>query len=78
VTPAMKGSFTIFEFPSEDEDIVVNVEDPRNDILIRDNPETASDYVEAFLELDDIALSKAASSELLDSVIHATRERLPS
>ena len=78
VNPGMKGSFTILEFPSEDEDFVVNIEEPNTDVLIRDNPETASNYVEAFLELQDIALSRAASTELIDSVIHAMRERLPS
>jgi transcriptional regulator with XRE-family HTH domain len=78
VNPGMKGSFTIFEFPSENEDFVVNIEEPNTDVLIRDNPETASNYVEAFLELEDIALSRAASSELLGSVIHAMRERQPS
>jgi len=78
VNPGMKGSFTIFEFPFEDEDFVVNAEEPNSDVLIRDNPETASNYVEAFYELDEIALLKEESSKLLDSVIRDLRSHLPS
>jgi transcriptional regulator with XRE-family HTH domain len=75
VNPGMKGSFTIFEFESEDEDFIVNVEEPNRDVLIRDNPETSSNYIEAFLELEDIALSTAESTKLLNSVIQELRSR---
>jgi transcriptional regulator with XRE-family HTH domain len=78
VNPGMKGSFTIFEFSSADEDFVVNVEEPNSDVLIRDNPETTSKYVEAFLELEAIALSRAESTELLGTVIQTMRSNPPS
>jgi len=72
VNPGMKGSFAFFDFPV-DEEPVVNVEEPNHDALIRDNPETTSNYVEAFLALEDLALSKAESTDLLESVINNMR-----
>jgi transcriptional regulator with XRE-family HTH domain len=69
VNTSMKGSFTIFEYESDDEDYIVNVEEPRNDVLIRDNAETTSNYVEAFIGLEDIALSKEDSTGLIVTAI---------
>lgn len=77
VTPGMKGSFTIFEYSSEDEDFVVNVEEPKSDVLVRDNPEETSKYVEAFLELEAIALPKADTNEMLGMVIESLRASQP-
>jgi hypothetical protein len=71
--PGMKGSFTIFEYSAEDEDFIVNVEEPNSDVLIRDNPETTSNYFEAFADLEAIALSRAETSEMLSSVIESMR-----
>jgi transcriptional regulator with XRE-family HTH domain len=73
VNPGMKGSFVVFDFPADEDESVVNVEEPNSDVLIRDNPETTSKYVEAFLALDELALSKAESTELLGSVINNMR-----
>jgi transcriptional regulator with XRE-family HTH domain len=70
VNPGMKGSFVVLDFPADEDDSIVNVEEPNRDVLIRDNPETTSNYVEAFLALEELALSKAASTELLGSVIN--------
>ncbi|HEX5403539.1 MAG TPA: helix-turn-helix transcriptional regulator [Pseudonocardiaceae bacterium] len=69
VNMSMKGSFTIFEYDSDDEDYIIDVEEPRNDVLIRDNPETSSNYVEAFLALEDIALPKTDSTKLISAAI---------
>jgi hypothetical protein len=73
VNPGMKGSFTVIDFPVDEDESIVNVEEPNRDVLIRDNPETTSNYVEAFLALEDLALSKAESTELLESVINNMR-----
>ncbi len=73
VNPGMKGSFVVFDFPSDEEDSVVNVEEPNSEVLIRDNPETTSNYVEAFLALDELALSRAESTAVLGSVINDLR-----
>jgi hypothetical protein len=70
VNPGMKGSFVVMDFPADEDESIVNVEEPNSDALIRDNPETTSNYVEAFLALEDLALSKAESTELLESVIN--------
>jgi transcriptional regulator with XRE-family HTH domain len=69
----MRDSFTIFEFPSEDEDYVVNIENPHRDVLIQNDPETSSKYVETFYELQDLAIPDGAMSKIVDSVIDRMR-----
>jgi transcriptional regulator with XRE-family HTH domain len=73
VNPSMKASFEIMEFMEEDHDFIVNVEDPNRDVLIRDNPETSSNYIEAFVQLKEIALTTAETNELIDSVVQDLR-----
>jgi transcriptional regulator with XRE-family HTH domain len=57
--PGMKGSFTVFEFPFDDEDYeadyAVLLEQPQEDLLIQNDSEQASIYVETFVELEGIA-----------------------
>lgn len=78
VNTAMRRSFTIFELPSDDEDFVINVDEPKRDALIRDNPESTSQYFEAFADLEELALDRASTNELLDSVIQSIRPNPPS
>jgi transcriptional regulator with XRE-family HTH domain len=75
--PGMIGSFTIFEFPSdgEDYDCVVNIEDPHREVLIRDDPETASKYVETFYELENFAVGKDQLDAVIDPVIETMRRQ---
>jgi hypothetical protein len=77
VKPAMKGSFALLEFSSDEGDFVVNAEEPNSDVLIIDNPETASNYLEAFLELEELALSRAETNDMLGSVAETMRSHLP-
>ncbi|MBP2321926.1 transcriptional regulator with XRE-family HTH domain [Kibdelosporangium banguiense] len=67
---SMKGSFTVFEYDSENNDYIVNAEEPNKDVRVLDTPEATSSYVEAFLNLEDIALSKEESSALIDAAIN--------
>jgi len=69
----MFGSFTIFEFPLEEKDFAVRVEHSGPDVLIQDNPEQISFYLEAFFELEEIALPKGD----LDAVIDRALAELP-
>lgn len=69
VVAAMRVSFAIFEFPSDEEDHVVNIEHPHQMALIRDDAEVASDYLESFSDLQDIALSTEESAKFLDTLI---------
>lgn len=73
VFAGMKSSFELIELLEDDEDFVVSVEEPNRDVLIRDNPEGTSHYVEAFLELKEFALSATESTEMIDSTIHRLR-----
>lgn len=69
--PGMRGSFTIFEYPLED--FVVNVEDPHSDALIRDDPESASRYVETFYELEEFAIGDDELDKVIDPVVDTMR-----
>lgn len=69
VNRAMRGSFTIFEFPSEPEDYVVNLEDPHRDVLIKDDPEVSSDYLESFDELREVASPKEKLDSIIDQIV---------
>lgn len=73
VLSGMKASFELIELPEDDQDFVVSVEEPNRDVLIRDNPEGASNYLEAFLQLKEFALSTSESTEMIDSAIHGLR-----
>lgn len=63
---AMRGSFTIFQFPSEPVDHVVTLEDPHWEVLIKDNPEISSDYLESFDELREVASPESALDSIID------------
>jgi transcriptional regulator with XRE-family HTH domain len=69
----MRDSFTIYEFPSDDQDYVVNVENPHRDVLINNDLETSSKYVEVFYEVQDIATPKGEVSKIIDPVIDRMR-----
>jgi transcriptional regulator with XRE-family HTH domain len=65
----MKASFTILEFPAVDDDFVVSIENPDRDVLINNDPEASSKYVETFYELQEIACPEGEVSKIIDSVI---------
>ncbi|MCT2587038.1 helix-turn-helix domain-containing protein [Actinophytocola gossypii] len=71
--PGLRGSFTIFEFPSEDEDPIVNLESPHSDVLIRDDLDTTSEFVETYYELDDYTTREGELDTLIDSVVDRMR-----
>lgn len=70
--PGMRGAFTIFEFPFEDEDYAVLLEHPDGDVLIQNNPELASNYVETFFDLEAVGSQKG----LLGQALYPALEKL--
>jgi transcriptional regulator with XRE-family HTH domain len=56
--PGMRGAFTIFEFPFEDDDFALLLEHPDGDVLIQNDPEKASEYVERFFDLEAVSAPK--------------------
>jgi transcriptional regulator with XRE-family HTH domain len=70
----MRGAFTIFEFPFEDEDFALLLEHPDGDVLIQNNPEEASRYVETFFELESVAAPKGYIKKITRPIL----DRLPS
>jgi transcriptional regulator with XRE-family HTH domain len=71
--PGMRGAFTIFEFPFEDEDYALLLEHPDSDVLIQNNPLEASDYVERFFDLESVASPKGELQKITRPIL----ERLP-
>lgn len=65
----MKGSFTVFELPYEDEDYAVLLEHANGDVLVQNNPAEASEFVETFYELEAAASPKADTIKILDEVL---------
>jgi len=71
--PGMRGAFTVFEFPFESQDFALLLEHPDGDVLIQNNPEVASTYVETFFELEAIAAPKGEISTIIRPIL----EKLP-
>lgn len=67
--PGMRGAFTIFEFPFEDEDFALLLEHPDGDVLIQNKPDIASTYVETFFELEAVAAPKGELGKVLRPII---------
>ena len=70
----MARSFTLLELSNEingDEvvDYVIDVEDISRDSLLRDSPDAAAVYVEAFYRIRNVALPVDESNRLIDSVL---------
>lgn len=71
--PGMRGAFTIFEFPYEEEDYAVLLEHAHRDVLVQNDPEQTSVYVETFFELEALATPKGE----LRKVIRQVLDQLP-
>jgi transcriptional regulator with XRE-family HTH domain len=71
--PGMRGAFTVFEFPFESEDYALLLEHPDGDVLIQNNPEVASTYVETFFELEAVSVPKGELAEITRPIL----EKLP-
>lgn len=71
--PGMKGSFTVFEFPYDDEDYeadyAVLLEQPQEDVLIQNDAEQSSIYVETFVELESIARPTAEFASIIEELL---------
>ncbi|HEV8561520.1 MAG TPA: helix-turn-helix transcriptional regulator [Actinophytocola sp.] len=69
----MQGaSFTIFEFPADD-DVITVVEEPRRDVIV-DDSEVNHNYIRKFSELQKTACrTEGEADEIIDSVIDRMR-----
>ncbi len=70
----MRGNFEVFEFTTEDQDHVVYLEWPGGVTVVQNNPKLASQYVEWFITLEQLA----PPPEDLDTVINRLLEDMPS
>jgi transcriptional regulator with XRE-family HTH domain len=55
---AMRGPFTYLEFPGEDDDDVLYLENARGDSVFKDDLEVTGPYLDAFLEMADKEATK--------------------
>jgi len=65
----MRGAFTVFEFPYEDEDYAVLLEYAHRDVLVPNDPEQAADFVETFYELEDVASPATETDKIIDEIL---------
>jgi transcriptional regulator with XRE-family HTH domain len=64
----MKGSFAVFEFPAEN-DFAVLLEYTHQDVLLQNNAEETSKFLETFFELEDLAEPSSKTDEIIDEVL---------
>ncbi|HEV2784562.1 MAG TPA: helix-turn-helix transcriptional regulator [Actinophytocola sp.] len=80
VHPGMLGSFSVLELPSDVEDVddyVVVLEDQTRDVLIRDDPEIKSKYVEIFYQLEEVACPENELHKIIDPMIDSFQKGAP-
>lgn len=65
----MKGSFSIFEFPAWHDDYAVLLEHAHQDVLIQNDVEESSRFLEIFFELEDLAEPSSKTDEIIDEVL---------
>lgn len=66
----MRGSYVLFELPSSDEnEDVLYLEDTRGELIIRDDFQDAAIHLEAFWNIEQIALRDEAATGLVDEAI---------
>jgi hypothetical protein len=64
----MQGSsFTIFEFPSDD-DVVTLVEEPQRDAIV-DDSDTSDNYIRKFSKLQHVACPEGEVDKIIDSMV---------
>jgi len=65
----MKGAFTVFEFPYENEDYAVLLEYAHRDVLVQNNPEEAAGFVETFFEIQSVAAPAEDTEKIIDEIL---------
>lgn len=65
------SSFTIFEFPADD-DVVTLVEEPHRDVIV-DDLEISNNYIRKFSELQQVACPEGEVDKIIDSMIDRIR-----
>jgi hypothetical protein len=73
----LKGSFTVFEFPHQEEDYAVLLEYADRDQLIQNDPELASRFLETFFELETIAAPASETDGIIDEVLATIPKEQP-
>ena len=73
--PMMRGPFEILEFADDDDESIVFLENPDDDIVIRDTEKETTPYLDAFDELQAKVASSDRTNRHLDMIIAFMVER---
>jgi transcriptional regulator with XRE-family HTH domain len=66
----LRSAYLLFELPSPDEnEDILYLEDLRGELLIRDDFQDAADYLEAFWNIEQVALKNEQAIDLVDQAI---------
>jgi hypothetical protein len=68
VNPGLRGSFTILEFPSPEDDDVLHLENPSSIRVTRERPDAVVSYREDFEELRRMSLHPEGTAVLLNHI----------
>jgi transcriptional regulator with XRE-family HTH domain len=71
--PGMRSSFTILDFASHEEDPIVSIENPAKDMMVREDLDATSEYLEIFAMLEEIATPEDEVDAALDGVLNRMR-----
>jgi hypothetical protein len=64
-----RGPYQLFEFPSDEDDDVLYLEGTRGDLIVRDDLGEAAIYLEAFWQIEQIALKNEEATILIEEAI---------
>lgn len=67
----MRGAFTLFEFPYDDEDYAIMLEYSHRDVLVPNDPEQAADFLETFYKLESVAAPESETEKIIDETLAA-------
>ena len=67
--PGLRGLFTVFEFPTDDQDDVVYLEWSNGSTIIQNDSLKVADYAEVFIELEALATPGTELDNTIDRII---------
>ncbi|MFT7841415.1 helix-turn-helix transcriptional regulator [Saccharothrix sp. BKS2] len=65
----MQGSFTVFEFPAEQQDYAVFLERPGGTEVIENDVNVGPQFVESFMQLEELAMPSSELDAVIDRVL---------
>jgi transcriptional regulator with XRE-family HTH domain len=70
-------AYQLFEFPADDDDDVLYLEEARGEMVIRDDLQETAVYLEAFWRIEQVALKNDAAVSLVDEALVRLSDVMP-